>query len=266
MFELLRKLLPVARPWWLSADKPLRRWLSGVSEWATAVRAAADRVWLDLLPQETEKLDKWEAQFGLNPREFAEHIRRDRVEAAWQDTGSLSPHYIKNVLDLNQFSTLHVHEWWVPGTEPAPGETTCATPRDPRQYLRNPGGVPSYGVQIGSGVQFGSGVQAQGAQSLTGYALANGVTIYAPKYRRQVGRGTQAGSGPQFASNEGFEDRPILREIPSDPAKWVHFWYVGGVNFGELALVPSWRREELETLVLKHGPRRGWVGMIVEYF
>jgi len=53
--------------------------------------------------------------------------------------------------------------------------------------------------------------------------------------------------------------------VPTDPAKWPYFWYVGGQVFGQQAVVTISRREEFEALCLKIGPLHQWIGVMVNY-
>jgi hypothetical protein len=61
----------------------------------------------------------------------------------------------------------------------------------------------------------------------------------------------------------------ILKEreyiVPSDPAKFPFFLYIGGPNFGDIAQVDPKRRDEFEALCLKICPTQLWLGILVSY-
>ena len=59
--------------------------------------------------------------------------------------------------------------------------------------------------------------------------------------------------------------RNVVKEyvVPSDPAKWPYFLYIGAEVFGEMAQVESKRRNEFEALCLKTCPAQQWQGILV---
>jgi len=70
------------------------------------------------------------------------------------------------------------------------------------------------------------------------------------------------------AANQGeYTAETALRvyDIPLDPAQWHYIFYVGGATFGEAADLPAARREEFETLVLKHKPAHLWAAALINY-
>ena len=67
---------------------------------------------------------------------LTEQERRDRLDASWKATGGQSPRYIQDTLQAAGFD-VYVHEWWIPGSEPAVGIKECVPPRNPNNFLTN---------------------------------------------------------------------------------------------------------------------------------
>lgn len=226
--RIVRHLLPTGRAWRLFPGSLLAKFVDGLVAFSADVREFVDLVWLDTQPQDTRELEKWETIFGLNPLGLTEQQRRDAVEGAWRATGGQSPQYIQDVLHAAGFTTVYIHEWWVPGTTPP-------VPRDPS-------GVSSFiTAQDGAAVMQDGGDAAQdgglfGGTPDQGYFLVNKL------------------------SSEGGQV-----SAPSDPAQFRYILYFGGEVFGEAADVPAGRRRELETLLLRVKPAQQWLGLLIDY-
>lgn len=63
----------------------------------------------------------------------------------------------------------------------------------------------------------------------------------------------------------GYRFRPRTYDLPTDPALWPYFLYIGGEKFGTTASVDTTRRAEFERLCLKICPLQLWLGMLVTY-
>lgn len=269
MFKTLQHLLPNGRAWrTTAAEKPLTKLLSGLSEWGGDVRAALDADYDELLPSTTGALDEWEGQFGLPPSLTATAARRSRLEAAWRSVGGQSPRYLQDTLRAAGFD-VYVHGWWVPGTEPPIGAHACATARNPLLYLRRDN-LPNYPV-VDCGEPFAECGEpfAECGNSITpiGYPLVNKIEYSSPDPIVLCGE-PFAECGEADAECGNFLEYEILLRryiVPTDPAKWPYFWYVGGQVFGQQAVVTISRREEFEALCLKIGPLHQWIGVMVNY-
>ena len=53
--------------------------------------------------------------------------------------------------------------------------------------------------------------------------------------------------------------------VPTDPATWPFFLYVGAATFPNKADVPLVRKDEFETLLLKICPCQQWIGLRINY-
>lgn len=266
--DIFKHLLPRARAWRLTSDKPLRQFFDGLTGLGSDIKQFFDLIWFDVLPQSTRELDSWEEQFGLPDTGLTEQERRDRLDATWKALGGQDPKYIQDTLRNAGFD-VYVHEWWEPGTEPAPGVKACATPRNPLLYLRRGSLDLVYAVGCGEpnalcGEQFalcGNTLQPPG------YPLVNKVFSAEPKIFTLCGEPQMLCGEPDALCGNFFEFRNIELEyiVPDDPNKWPYFWYVGGAVFGDLAQVDPKRRDEFEALCLKIGPAHTWIGVLVEY-
>lgn len=240
MINIFKHLLPTGRAWSLTANKNLRRFFEALEPEMQAPRDFSDKVLLDVFPQTTRFLTEWETQFGLNNVRLSESARRSRLDAAWKNTGGQSPAYIQNLLQENGFNVF-VHDWWVPGTEPPVDTSAAATPRNPLLVLRPEYALTTPGVDCGEPLAECGEAFAEcgnGPVGLVGYPLVN-----------------------KFI----YDSDEVGYTVPSDPAYWPFFMYVGGENFGDIAEVPAIRRFEFEELLLRTRPAHIWIGVIVRY-
>ena len=232
--NIFKHLLPNARAWQITINSQLREFFDGLSNSAIAVdvKTFFDGVFVDIDPQETRDLTSWENQFALRDTGLTDQERRDRLAAAWQAVGGQDPRYIQDTLQAAGFD-VYIHEWWVPGTEPAIDSPAAATPRDPSTVLS--GGTIFYLNECDEALaQCGEALAECGERtSPIGYPLVNkDGSVY------------------------------IISLIPAD---WPYYLYIGGVIFGDAAQVDPKRKEEFEDLCLKICPAQQWLGIIVEY-
>ena len=266
--RMFKHLLPNARAWRITVDKKLRQFFQGLSGVGSDVKTFLDGVWLDIFPETTRELSAWEQQFGLRDTGITEQQRRDRLAATWKALGGQDPRYIQDTLQANGFD-VYIHEWWEPGTEPVVGVKQCVTPRNPFFYLRPTSQTGVVGVDCGEQFALCDEQFALCGNSVNpiGYPLVNKVSVTTPDILPLCGE-PLAGCGESSAGCGNFtEFREGFLEyiIPSDPDKWSYFLYIGGVVFGDIASVPSTRKDEFEALCLKICPAQQWLGILVTY-
>lgn len=265
---MLKHLLPVCRAWQTTIDNDLRRLIVGLSGIEEDLRAYFDELWLNLMPSTTDYLDDWEEQFGLPAAGLTETERRDRLDGRWKALGGQSPYYIQTTLQDAGFD-VYVHDWWVPGTEPAIGSHACATPRNPLVYLRREYASVGLMVECGEALaECGEAFAECGNQvDPRGYPLVNKTFATIPNYLTLCGEAlAQCGEPTAECGNFfGFTEEVITYIIPNDPAYWPFFVYIGGQTFGDIAQLPPSRKNEFEELCLKICPSHLWIGVLVEY-
>lgn len=268
MFKVLQHLLPNGRAWRSTTDKQLTRFFKGATAECDNVRGVFDTVFDDVQPATTGALDEFDDQFGLSSALTDTAQRRTRLDGAWKAIGGQSPSYIQGTLRAAGFD-VYVHEWWEPGTEPAIGSHACAVPRNPLLYLRRDN-LPSYPVvDCGEPLAQCGEPLAQCGNSLDpiGYPLVNKIDYSAPDYIVLCGEpDAQCGeSDAQCGEFLEYQVRPLAYIVPTDPACWPFFMYIGGQVFGTQATIPAARRDEFEALCLKIRPLHVWVGVLVNF-
>ncbi len=240
-FRLYKHLLPRARALQITTTKRLRELFEGLTGFPEDIKLFVDQVWEDIFPVTTRELDQWEDQFGLPNTGLTEQERRDRLDAAWKALGGQDPTYIQETLQAAGFP-VYVHEWWVPGSEPAVDSPAAATPRDPVATLVAPA-YPLVNRIVKSDKLF------------TAY-FDNG----ALPNENQFGK-----TGSQFGAFSNSAVVEVEYDIPTDPSSWPYFLYIGDAVFPNLASIPIARKEEFETLCLKICPAEQWLGILVNY-
>ena len=266
--RIFKHLLPTGRAWRITTDKPLRWFFEALATVGEGLRQFADNVWLDVSPSTTRELDAWEEQFAIYDKAPNEAARRARLAAAWQAVGGQDPKYLQETLRAAGFD-VYIHEWWEPGTVPAPGSRHAAVARNPLLWLRSRYGAVSPQVECGEpDAACGETWAAMGnGRSLKGYPLVNKVFVNRPDYIVLCGEPLAACGEPTALTGnyKGNGDRVRDYYIPSDPSTWPYFLYIGGQEFGTLAEVPETRRAEFEALALKISPLQQWLGILVEF-
>ncbi len=225
-FRVIQHLLPRARAWALVINRTLRRFFEGLAAGVPdAARQALDDVYDDLRPATTRQIPEWLDQFGLQPA-ATEELQRTQISAAWQARGGQSPSYIQATLQAAGFPVF-VHEWWEPGSEPR-------TVRDPHDYTDEP---------LEGTIQCGDE-----PEGICGNPEAQ--------------CNDWAANDPGYIVNLRLtpEAQPT---IPTDPARWRHFMYIGGESFPDVAVVDPDRLEELKALILKIKPGHVWVVLLL---
>lgn len=230
--NIFKHLLPNALAWRLTPDKQLRQFFDGLSGVGDSVKTFYDEIWSDIDPALTRQLDLWEFEFGLPDTGLTEQERRDRLDAAWKAVGGQDPRYIQDTLQGAGFD-VYVHEWWVPGTEPAIGSPLPATARSPFSVLTD--GTVIYLNECGEALaQCGEALAECGERvGNVGYPLVN--------------------------------KDDLTYTMPVNPATFPYYLYIGGAVFGDTVTIDGNRRDEFETLCLKICPCQQWLGILVTY-
>jgi len=199
---------------------------------------------------------------------LTEQERRDRLAATWQALGGQDPRYIQDTLQANGFD-VYIHQWWVPGSEPAPDVKLCVTPRNPKLYLRDSGDNITYLTGQGEPLMEAGEAKAEAGErsSLPGYVLVNKVFTTTREVLSLSGESfMEAGEADALAGlYTGFTESPVEYFIPTETEKWPYFLYIGGQVFGDQAQIDPKRKDEFEALCLKICPAQQWLGLIVEY-
>ena len=267
-FRIYQHLLPRARAWTLTVSKTLREFFQGISGIGPDAKTFVDDVWRDIFPTTTRELSAWEDQFALPQTGLTEKQRRDRLAATWKALGGQDPRYIQDTLQGAGFDVF-IHEWWVPGSEPAPGVKQCVTPRSPLIHLRREFTNVTLFVECGEVLaECGEPTaEAGNGPDPAGYPLVNKVFVTAENDFTLCGEAlAQCGEDTALCGN--FDDfKQVVRNyvVPLDQAKWPYFLYIGGEIFGDLASVAAPRRDEFEALCLKICPVQQWLGILVKY-
>lgn len=268
MFKTLQHLLPDGRAFSSTITKNLRNFLKGVSEQGDDVKSSLDDVFDEVWPESTGSLNEWESQFGLRMTTLTDQQRRARLDAAWKSQGGQDPDYIQETLQAAGFN-VYVHEWWVPGTEPAIGSHAAATPRNPFTYLRASSDTLGNVISCGDELAMCGEPFALCGNSTTplGYPLVNIVPYSTPAELLFCGEPVaMCGETDALLGNSiTYGVRRREYSLPVDPDKWCYFLYIGGETFGENATVSSARKDEFEALCLKICPLQLWLGIMVTY-
>lgn len=231
LFRTIKALLPNGAAWRIVVDKMLRRFFEGLAESPEETKDYADEILLDAFPSTTRQLPEWERQFGI-PSRGAEATRRSNVAVEWAATGGQSPRYIQDQLQAAGFD-LYVHEW------PVDPDANPRVPHDPRDYT-NP---PLIGI-----FQCFDGPGAPECFDGPGAPYCNDFLT----------------NDPGYLVNKDLTPRPPP-PIPADPATWPFFIYIGAETFPNRAEVDTFRRAELERLLLKIRPAHVWIVMLIDY-
>lgn len=257
-FRIFQHLLPRSRAWRIVVDKMLRKFFEGLSPFQEDYKFFMDQIFEDIDPELTRELEAWEKQFQLSGSGL-ESERRMALDAAWKAQGGQSPGYLQGILRDAGFD-VYVHEWWF-----FVGPTRFT--RNPNVYLDG----SYYNTVFGEpGAVFGEPPAVFGEENPGGYVLVNkgpGASYLKALAWAGFGEPEAVFGEPEAVFGETTGLRFVAKEyvIPSDPAAWPFFVYIGGQTFPDLADVSSTRRIELERMVLKYFPEQLWVGMLINY-
>ena len=267
--NIFKHLLPNARAWQITNNTQLREFFTALSvALIDETKQFYDGIFNDIDPQQTRELEAWELEFGLRDTGLTIQERRDRLDATWKAVGGQDPRYIQDTLQASGFD-VYVHEWWVPGTEPAVNVKSCLAARDPRITIRDSSTVITYLIECGEAIAACGEVIAEAGERLDppGYPLVNKMGFIERNIITLCGESFMEAGEPVALCGDfdGYFTRGIDYIIPSETDKWHYFIYIGGAVYGELAQVDPKRKDEFEALCLKICPVQHWLGIIVEY-
>ncbi len=270
MFKIFKHLLPDSPIWNLVIDRAYRKFIKGLSNGFDDTRNYLASIYTDLLPALTRELPEWEKTFGL-PNNGTEQIRRQRLDAAWKALGGQSPRYIQDVLQAAGFD-VYVHEWWkpIPGRPQGGSINGDVVPQvcNPVTYLDD--GVNVSVMQDGGSFSQDGNVDSMDdskGEDKPGYPLVNKIYLNnrTEFYLSDGSINMQEGHWQAMDGLVDNDQQRKLYDIPTDPAFWPYFLYIGGENFPDVADVPLDRKEEFEDLCLKICPAQQWLGLLINY-
>lgn len=140
----------------------------------------------------------------------------EELTALWGVYGGQDPQYIQDRLQSLDVD-VYLHEWWEPGSDPP-------VARNPIPYLDS------------------------------SYVLVNDVTTVEKRYTYQFGDGTQFGDGAEFGQYDGYYLHRKRYPCPDVVEEYPVYWYVGGANWPDYALIPDDKLEKLIRLIFKIKP------------
>jgi uncharacterized protein YmfQ (DUF2313 family) len=236
MFETIKHLLPRGRAWDMTKNKKLREFFEGLGNSFTDFKEFADEVYLDVFPQTTRELDAWEEQLGLDSEGKTTQQRRDDLEARWKNDGNLEASYIQQYLQ-NEGYMVYVHHSYEDTAVDIPPSI-----RNPRLYIEDTNG--------------NSITQCNDTDTECGEALM------------ECGETLSPGPvGILLVNKTGVSVNPpiIAPVVPSDPATWPYFMYIGDETFPDVVNIDENERERFESILLKIRPTHLWIGLLVNY-
>ena len=258
---------------------PIQRYIEGFSEYPEDIKEFTDECYLDIFPETTRELAKWEDQFLLDGK-GADQERRDALSATWMAQGGQGKDYLESVIQEAGFTNVYLHEWW----------NSDGTTKNPNYYLKSSQsayitftGKP--GAQTGDGVsQTANAISINDYEYFTGQLNAqsgDGTTqtagkiippilylYYTGKTRAQTGDGITQTAG-QLGIPAGFllvnKGPNIVYQVPNTLDEYREILYVGAEIFPNIAEVSIARKEEFERLLLKYLPYSYWLGLLIKY-
>jgi len=252
LFNVFKHLFPRAAAWLLPYDGDLRKYIEGLSEYPQDIREEADNVFLDIFPQATRELERWEKQFGLTDK-GTEQERRDNLDGRWKAQGGQGIDYLESVIHAAGFTDVYLHPWW----------NSDGSTKNPNYYISgtNPGYLNQFGrtrSQFGRNQSQFGGIVPPSALYLNQFG----------RDRTQFGR-TKAQFGGNLPAPDGFllvnKGPGIEYSVPTTVANWREMIYVGAEVFPNFVAVSITRRDEFERLLLKYLPYSHWIGMLINY-
>lgn len=166
----------------------------------------------DIFPETTTRADDWSRQFN-----FAKTLTASQLSARFKDSGGCSPNYLQNALHEAGLTSLYVHEWWVPGSDPVAA-------RNPIPYINNyqPNNL-----------------------------LVNPITSIYDDIP-QCGDYIQCGDPDQCGDSEGLKFEEKIYAHPDISDEYPYYFYVCGQTFGDYVTLSDDELSEAKRLIYKH--------------
>lgn len=168
----------------------------------------------DVFPDETTRADDWSDQFGSPTT-----LTVAKLKARWAESGGQSPNYLQSELHAAGLTTLFVHEWWVPGSDPV-------TARNPLIYIND----------------------YQPNNLLVNPVLS----LY--EDLPQCGELYQCGDDLQCGDSEGLKYEEKIYPHPDVAAQYPYYFYVCAETFGVSVEITDEELQEAKRIIYKIKP------------
>jgi len=252
--EWFNGLLPSGSAFKLTFNSQIRKLFKVLGLPADQVENESTNIFFDADPQNTRCLDEWDEQFAIFGPTATEQDRRDRVDAAWKETGGQSPGYIQGLLQSAGFD-VYVHEaaeYFGAGDRVVGGSGKSCTPTACK--------LGDIGI-VGAGNIVGGGYERLRVIKDPRPFVGGAVHI--------VGDTSIVGSGNIVGATQGILLINDLVETPpaalDDPDTWPYVWYIGAETFGDFANVSNERQDEFIRLIQKVRPRHTWIVLFINF-
>lgn len=255
-FKVVKFLSPKANPFYLIIKNTLVKFYRGICAAPADFKEYILNIYLDLFPNTTRELGKWESEFGNSENKTqTDENRKMDLSTIWKSTGGQSPGYIQDKLNEAGFN-VKVHEN-NPPVNPA--------------FIVN--GRPNI-VCFGDNAIAGNPLAIAGRTG--GELLVNSpIFTLSPKYVMVCGspnycNNTKAVAGYFDEYNENLK----TYELPTDITQWPAFIFIGGdatrnssheLTAVDNADIEKGRGEDFKKLILTLKPAQIWVGLLINY-
>lgn len=254
-FKIVRFLSPKNKLFYLIISNGLKKFFRGLAAAPADFKNYIIDIYLDLCPDTTRELTKWEKQFGIVSKTKDDSERRSNISSYWSATGGQSAGYIQDQLCRAGFC-VKVHE-----NNP---------PVNPSLLLSGTAVMVAKGFNAFAGYE-----TAYAGQSGGDYLVNGGQTATKPAY---YGCGQEdlfcGGENAAAGFFEGYVNLEKIYPLPDDPDTWGAFFFIGGDatrdSNNELTSIdnveiPNERKKEFEALIYKLKPAQTWAGYFITF-
>jgi hypothetical protein len=256
-FKIFKLLFPFSNAFSLFINKRLSQFIKGLSALPQDLKEYIQNIYLDLFPDTTRLLDKWNETFGIGFPAKIEDDQRMDLDTTWKAQGGQGFEYIQNVLNNAGFD-VQVHE-----NNP---------PVDPDLFLNS---IP---IMVANGPAAFAGNDQAFAGKTGGDLLVNGpIVTNTPIYESICGGANIVCGNDRAVCGQfdkfGTEDK--IYQITDDPDLWGAFFFIGGdatrnaitheLETIENIDIPIERKPEFIRLILKLKPVQTWAGLMIDY-
>ena len=281
IFNTFKHLATRSQAWRLVAS-PFKQYIKGFSYFPADIRDFIDNVWLDIFPNTTRQLSKWEQQFNLTQAGIVGD-RTNNLDGRWKGQGGQGFDYLQDLIHSHGYENVFLHQWWI-GVDAY--RTYCLSPDsdcgsetaecgvllvDGAITVINPNEVLDSIYQIyclAPDSDCGSDEAVCGDLIYDTKLLVNkgpelasfGYEIYCQAPDSDCGA-TEAECGIIL----GLSFIPVPYTIPQNEDDWHYMIYVGAGTFGDIANVPAELQNEFERLLLRIMPYQQWMGLLINY-